>query len=136
MPKMFLLATIGSSALVGAALAHLAARLPTSTGPSHGRSAVVDRTRSIYAAVRDAAETGIWWKRRAAPSASSAFEDYRAEALARLEVEHRQFREFLKRLRQASDKTEFDAFMADRGSRPDSPKGTMGSAGVGSASSA
>jgi len=39
--------------------------------------------------------------------------------LKRLEDEQREFREFLERLRFAKDKTEFDAFMNERRSRPE-----------------
>jgi hypothetical protein len=38
-----------------------------------------------------------------------------------LEEEQKEFREFLDRLRFAKDKTEFDAFMAERRNRPESP---------------
>jgi len=38
--------------------------------------------------------------------------------LHRLEEEQREFREFLKRLRMARDKAEFDQFMAERRDRP------------------
>jgi hypothetical protein len=51
-------------------------------------------------------------------SGNRAFDEYREEALRRLEEEEREFKEFLDRLRQAKDKTEFDQFMADmRGRR-------------------
>lgn len=56
----------------------------------------------------------------AAPSSGNrAFDDYRAETLRRLEDEQRQFKDFLERLRFAKDKTEFDAFMAERRNRPE-----------------
>jgi hypothetical protein len=51
-------------------------------------------------------------------SANRAFDDYRAETLKRLEDEQREFKDFLERLRFAKDKTEFDAFMAERRNRP------------------
>jgi Protein of unknown function (DUF2852) len=51
-------------------------------------------------------------------SGNSAFDEYRAETLRRLEEEQREFVEFLERLRHAKDKAEFDQFMADRGHRP------------------
>lgn len=51
-------------------------------------------------------------------SGNSAFDEYRAEALRRLEEEQREFMEFLDRLRHARDKTEFDQFMAERGRPP------------------
>ncbi|MCF8476292.1 MAG: DUF2852 domain-containing protein [Pseudolabrys sp.] len=54
-----------------------------------------------------------------APSSGNrAFDDYRTETLKRLEDEQRQFKDFLERLRFAKDKTEFDAFMAERRNRP------------------
>ena len=43
-----------------------------------------------------------------------AFDDYRAETLRRFEDEQREFKEFLKRLRVARDRAEFDQFMNDR----------------------
>ena len=52
------------------------------------------------------------------PSGNHAFDEYRSETLRRLEEEQREFREFLDRLRFAKDKTEFDAFMAERRNRP------------------
>jgi len=48
----------------------------------------------------------------------SAFDEYRAEALRRLEEEQREFMAFLDRLRLARDKVEFDQFMAEHGRRP------------------
>ena len=50
-------------------------------------------------------------------SGNHAFDEYRAEALRRLEEEQKEFTEFLERLRKARDKTEFDQFMAERRSR-------------------
>jgi hypothetical protein len=59
-------------------------------------------------------------------SGNRAFDEYRTETLKRLEEEQRDFRDFLERLRFAKDKTEFDAFMAERRNRPapdaDSPQ--------------
>jgi hypothetical protein len=51
-------------------------------------------------------------------SGNRAFDEYRSETLKRLEDEQREFRDFLERLRFAKDKTEFDAFMAERRNRP------------------
>ena len=48
-------------------------------------------------------------------SGNSAFDEYRAETLKRLEEEEQEFRDFLDRLRQAKDKAEFDEFMRNRG---------------------
>ena len=64
----------------------------------------------------DSARCGGWWG-RAPSSGNRAFDDYRAETLKRLEDEQREFRDFLARLRFAKDKTEFDAFMAERRNR-------------------
>ena len=50
-------------------------------------------------------------------SGNSAFDAYKTETLKRLEDEQQAFEEFLKRLREAKDKTEFDAFMDDRARR-------------------
>ena len=43
-----------------------------------------------------------------------AFDEYRDEALRRLEGEANEFRDFLERLRMAKDRAEFDEFMRDR----------------------
>jgi Protein of unknown function (DUF2852) len=51
------------------------------------------------------------------PSGNSSFDAYRTDMLARLETEHHSFQEFLARLRDARDKTEFDRFMDDRANK-------------------
>ena len=51
------------------------------------------------------------------PSGNSAFDAYKADTLQRLEEEQGNFEEFLKRLREAKDKAEFDQFMEDRAAR-------------------
>jgi hypothetical protein len=58
---------------------------------------------------------GTWW--RPSRSGNQAFDDYRTETLRRLEDEQREFQEFLRRLRMAKDKQEFDQFMDERRSR-------------------
>lgn len=55
------------------------------------------------------------------PSGNRAFDEYREETLRRLEDEEREFKDFLERLRQAKDKSEFDQFMAERRNRPATP---------------
>lgn len=50
-------------------------------------------------------------------SGNSAFDAYKAETLKRLEDEQQAFDDFLRRLREAKDKTEFDAFMDERARR-------------------
>ncbi len=52
------------------------------------------------------------------PSGNRAFDEYREEALRRLEDEAKEFRDFLERLRMAKDRAEFDDFMRDRRNRP------------------
>jgi len=54
-------------------------------------------------------------------SGNRAFDEYRSETLRRLEEEQREFREFVKRLRMAKDKAEFDEFMAERRNRAAPP---------------
>src|SRR5262245_17132549 len=54
-------------------------------------------------------------------SGNRAFDEYRNETLRRLEEEQQEFRDFLERLRFAKDKTEFDAFMAERRNRTAPP---------------
>ena len=51
------------------------------------------------------------------PSGNYAFDEYREEALRRLEEEATEFRDFLERLRAAKDRAEFDEFMRDRRNR-------------------
>ena len=55
------------------------------------------------------------WQQPQASAPNSAFDDYRAETLHRLEEEQKEFQEYLERLRRARDKAEFDSFMAERG---------------------
>lgn len=47
-------------------------------------------------------------------SGNSAFDAYKAETIRRLQEEQEAFEAFLQRLRDAKDKSEFDAFMEDR----------------------
>ena len=58
---------------------------------------------------------GTWW--RPSRSGNQAFDDYRTETLRRLEEEQREFQDFLRRLRMAKDKQEFDQFMEERRGR-------------------
>ena len=76
----------------------------------------MDRMQSKMDWMRSRMAGGPW---NSAPSSGNrAFDDYRAETLKRLEDEQREFKDFLERLRFAKDKTEFDAFMAERRNRP------------------
>ncbi len=47
-------------------------------------------------------------------SGNTAFDSYKEDMLKRLEDEQRAFEEFLERLRDAKDKSEFDQFMDER----------------------
>jgi hypothetical protein len=55
-----------------------------------------------------------WRRHDAQGTGNIAFDQYREETLQRLEEEQSAFEGFLKRLRQAKDKAEFDQFMSDR----------------------
>jgi hypothetical protein len=69
-----------------------------------------------YRPERTRTSGGCWGRTWAsAPGGNSAFDDYRAETLRRLEEEQREFVAYLERLRRARDKAEFDQFMAERG---------------------
>ncbi|WP_128254080.1 DUF2852 domain-containing protein [Falsirhodobacter deserti] len=52
---------------------------------------------------------------------NAAFDAYKADTLQRLEEEQTAFEGFLKRLREAKDKQEFDAFMDERAKNRDLP---------------
>jgi hypothetical protein len=86
---------------------------------SHGRRAY---WRDGNREHRDDDRLRRWYDRHAPPSTGNrAFDDYRADTLRRLEEEQRAFAEFLDRLRFAKDKSEFDAFLAERRERPAPP---------------
>jgi len=72
--------------------------------------------REDWRAMKHAMRRGEWTPMR--PSGNSAFDDYRAETLKKLEDEQREFTSFLDRLRRAKDKAEFDQFMTERGTQP------------------
>ena len=55
-------------------------------------------------------------------SGNTAFDAYKEETLRRLADEQEAFQSFLQRLRDAKDKTEFDAFMDDRAKAAQAPK--------------
>jgi hypothetical protein len=61
------------------------------------------------------------------PTGNRAFDEYRAQALHRLEEEASEFHSFLERLRMAKDRAEFDAFMRERNSRGDGQRGPASS---------
>jgi len=56
------------------------------------------------------------------PTGNRAFDEYREEALHRLEEEAEGFRTFLERLRLAKDRQEFDEYMRERRNRPSDPR--------------
>lgn len=53
------------------------------------------------------------------PTGNTAFDAYRNETLKRLEDEHREFVDFLQKLREAKDKAEFDQFIDQRDRKSD-----------------
>jgi len=56
------------------------------------------------------------------PGGQSPFEEYRAETLRRLDPQQEEFHDFLRRLRTAKDKAEFDQFRAEGRTRPGSQR--------------
>jgi hypothetical protein len=60
-------------------------------------------------------------------SGNTAFDAYKEETLRRLQEEQDAFQSFLQRLREAKDKTEFDAFMEDRTRQAKTPEAGQGS---------
>ncbi|MBV1863308.1 MAG: DUF2852 domain-containing protein [Rhodobacteraceae bacterium] len=58
-------------------------------------------------------------RRSVRSTGNTAFDAYRDDTLARLEDEQTAFNDFLARLRDAKDKTEFDAFMDERSTQVD-----------------
>ena len=97
--------TIGSGRMMGCG------------GTHGGHSRFQDKMERKMDWMRTKMSGGPWTN--APSSGNHAFDEYRAETLRRLEDEQREFKDFLERLRFAKDKTEFDAFMAERRSRPE-----------------
>ncbi|MEO0681439.1 MAG: DUF2852 domain-containing protein [Pseudomonadota bacterium] len=56
------------------------------------------------------------------PTGNTAFDAYREETLRRLEEEQAAFEQFLIRLREAKDQSEFNAFMDERRRAPAAPQ--------------
>ena len=52
---------------------------------------------------------------------STAFQDYKAETMRRLEAESAEFSAYLARLKHAADRVEFEQFMAERRARRETP---------------
>lgn len=99
-----------------AALAYMVWRRKMGCWDRHGRFAdKMERMQWKMERMRDRMDGRGFW---ASSSGNRAFDEYRMETLRRLEEEQKEFREFLERLRQAKDKEEFDAFMAQHRPRP------------------
>jgi hypothetical protein len=126
MPKMMILTVAASSALAGAALAHLAAGRRITADSVRGLGPYVDQARVFGTAARDAIRSGTWMKPRTPRTTNSAFDQYRAEVLRSLEDEQQEFNAYLQRLRRARDQDEFDAFIADRRLQRSDLQGTAG----------
>ncbi len=120
MPKVVFL--LMSSAMVGAALTYLAVGRRTVGGLPGSGSSVGDRARSIGDRIKATYRTATGADRGTAGPVNSAFEQHRAETIARLEDEQQQFKDFVKKLRHAKDQAEFDAFVAQRQTSSDVPK--------------
>lgn len=73
-------------------------------------------SRSNCATRRDRHMATHWGHPMMKQSGNTAFDTYKADMLRRLEDEQTAFEGFLQRLRDAKDKSEFDAFMNDRAS--------------------
>ena len=71
-------------------------------------------SRTNCATRRDRSMARHWGHPMMKPSGNTAFDTYKADMLRRLEDEQTAFEGFLQRLRDAKDKSEFDAFMDDR----------------------
>ena len=61
-------------------------------------------------------------------SGNAAFDAYKADTIRRLQDEQEAFEAFLQRLRDAKDKSEFDAFMTDRAKVAQAPAGGVAQA--------
>ncbi|MGQ0672502.1 MAG: DUF2852 domain-containing protein [Hyphomicrobium sp.] len=135
MPKMMTAwLAAGGGAMIGATLTYLMTRpVPAPLGGT--LQGVVNRARDFaqdtFEKVRGgetmaqptrAARAGF----SAAGSANTAFDEYRAEALRRLDEEEREFRSFLDRLRQAKDRAEFDQFVSERRRASPAPSDATG----------
>jgi hypothetical protein len=114
MPKMMLLAVATSGVLVGAAVTYLTTARRLAGGAAESGTAVLGHARTAGTKVRDAMSAAICKISRPTEPANSAFQEYRADVLARLQEEQRLFQAYVTKLRQAKDKVEFDAFMAER----------------------
>ncbi len=60
--------------------------------------------------------------RSTSTTGNAAFDTYKSDTLRRLEEEQQNFEAFLKRLRDARDKAEFDDFMKERAEAANSPR--------------
>jgi hypothetical protein len=67
---------------------------------------------------------GRGWGGGLSETGNRAFDEYRSEALRKLEDEAQEFRAFLERLRMAKDRAEFDEYMKERRSRQSGGEGS------------
>jgi Protein of unknown function (DUF2852) len=119
MSKILFIAASG--ALIGAALTYFAVGRRVIVGSSDGADTLSGRARAFGDRVKAGFHAATGPRRNASGPVNTAFEQHRAETLARLEDEQRQFKDFLRNLRNAKDQAEFDAFMAKRGALPVAP---------------
>jgi Protein of unknown function (DUF2852) len=115
MSKFMLIAASG--ALIGAALTYFAVGRRVIAGSPGGTDTLTGRARALGDRVKAGFQAATGPHRDPSGRVNTAFEQHRAETLARLEDEQRQFMEFLRNIRNAKDQAEFDAFLAKRNAR-------------------
>lgn len=119
MSKFLLVAASG--ALIGAALTYFSVGRRMIAGSHGGEASLTGRARAFGDRVKAGFRAATAPRANSSGPVNTAFEQHRAVTLARLEQEQRQFKEFLRNLRQAKDQAEFDAFVANRQPRSEAP---------------
>lgn len=129
MHKTTVMMIVGSSALAGSILTYLMMTMRPAYVMSSARrwsGAAVSAVRWPFARRRHFSE------QKAAPyrPVNTAFEDYRALTLARLESEARDFHDYLERLRFTRDREAFEDFLRNRPSRLSMPNDERAQSGA------
>ncbi len=79
----------------------------------HKMQRMQERMEHMKGRMESRMEGNSWWG-HSPSSGNSAFDEYKAETLKRLEEEQKEFKDFLYRLRTSKDRAEFDQFMNER----------------------
>jgi hypothetical protein len=109
---MWLLA--GGGTLVGASLTYLATRPVLAPATTHIHAGW-RRIREVLPAIfKFRSGESVSPRRIMRSTGSSAFDEYRAAQIETLEREAQEFSDFLRRLRDARDREEFDTFIRDK----------------------